>query len=237
MTVWPTRETGLRDWPPDLPIVVGSSFGVADDVPRIVDAGHVAGVAAEVRMMPPSERTIGVPDRGRVGILDRRPERHTLVLTRPSVSGELKRVIRRMPRGRIPRRPERALGLLDGCDRRGGAPPAVRARSLPAIRCPFTTGPASGRCRVHRWERGTTAVRATCLTTVGRDPMPANWNAITTAGRCIATDDEASHRRSARPGRPQPTCAVTGCHRSCAFGAMVPDISWRGHSARVPRRG
>ena len=58
---------GSADRSAELPVVAGASLRVAHDVPCIVDAGHVAGIAAEVRMMTPSERTIGASDRGRIG--------------------------------------------------------------------------------------------------------------------------------------------------------------------------
>jgi hypothetical protein len=40
---------------------------VAEDVTGLVDADHLANVAAEVRMMPPSELAIGASDRRGIG--------------------------------------------------------------------------------------------------------------------------------------------------------------------------
>jgi hypothetical protein len=61
-------RVGSRHWPAELAVVAGPTFRVAEDVPRLVDADHLANVAAEVGVMPPSQLTIGAPDGGRIGV-------------------------------------------------------------------------------------------------------------------------------------------------------------------------
>jgi len=56
-------------WPSELPVVGGPSFRVPKDVPSIVDDDHLSGVAAEVRMVSPSKRTICASDRGGIRLL------------------------------------------------------------------------------------------------------------------------------------------------------------------------
>jgi len=55
-------RTRFGDRPQELTVVAGTAFGVAEDVPRLVDAHHPAEIAAEVGMVLSSQRTVGVPD-------------------------------------------------------------------------------------------------------------------------------------------------------------------------------
>jgi hypothetical protein len=49
--------------------VFGPTVRVAEDVPGLVDADHLADIATEVGMMPPSKRTIRASDHGRIRLL------------------------------------------------------------------------------------------------------------------------------------------------------------------------